>query len=151
MKPDHEQVPKPRRSLGGRPRLITVEKVQAIGDLIALGLTEEQACLAEGVNPATFGPACCRNEGFRNALKAKQAEFLAKAVRLIAAGTTGWQGLAWLLERRHKPQFSRSETPQGHSPASAQMIATELLSTLAEAAQQNPLLVPPKGKGIRGS
>lgn len=135
----------------GRPPILTLERVQAVGELIALGLTEEQACMAEGINPETFGPACCRNGEFRNALKEKQAEFLANAVRHIAAGATGWQGRAWLLERRHKPQFSRSETFQRQSPVSAQMSASELLSTLAWAAQQNPLLVPPKGKGARGS
>jgi len=136
---------------GGRPPIVTLEKVQAIGDLIALGLTEDQACRAEGVNPATFGPACCRNEGFRNALKEKQAEFLAKAVRHIAAGATGWQGMAWLLERRHKPQFSRSETLPCQSIAATQALPIEFLNSLAEAAQQNPFLVPPKGKGTRGS
>lgn len=130
----------------GRPTTLTLEKVVAVGELIALGLTEDQACRAEKVNPATFGPACCNNPIFSNALKDAQAVFLADAVRSIYSGVIGWQGKAWILERRHKSQFARIENTHGQPPASNTAIAAEVLSALAEAAQSNPLLVPIRQK-----
>lgn len=137
---------KTAKGKGGRPPTLTLEKVKAVGDLIAMGLTEEQACRAEGVNPSTFGPACSRNPEFGNALKDAQAHFLKSAVRLIASGVQGWQGTAWLLERRHKAQFARVENTHGQSTATAANVAAEILSALAEAAQANPMLVPIRQK-----
>ena len=38
----------------GRPAIITLELVEQIGQLIAKGMTEEQACLRVGVNLNSF-------------------------------------------------------------------------------------------------
>lgn len=114
----------------GRPPKITLPIVQKIGEWIALGMTEEQACCKEGVNLRTFQSAKEKEE-FSAPIKKAQAEFLARALTAIAdggepdvvtvRGTGGipiskvvgrkpWTGLAWILERRHKPQFNRTET-----------------------------------------
>lgn len=135
-----------KKSRGGRPPVVTLDKVIIIGQLIALGLTEDQACRAEKVNPATFGPAVSRNPEFRNALKDAQSVFLAQAVRHIYSGITGWQGAAWILERRHKSQFARIENTHGQTAQNNAAVAGEILSALAEAAQSNPLLVPIRQK-----
>src|SRR5262245_2676460 len=113
---------KSTRNRFGRPPIITPEVVEAIGKNIALGLTEEMACTLADVNPQTFGPAVCRNPELKEILKIAQARFQLAALRTIAAGgeiielrdsegrirkvARPWQGLAWILERRHKAQFS---------------------------------------------
>ena len=53
--------------------------------------------------------ARCRNADFEEAIKKGMALFMDKALDKIAAGLAGWQGCAWILERRHKPQFSRTD------------------------------------------
>jgi hypothetical protein len=98
-----------RRSKGGRPAKITMAVVEAVGKSIALGMTEEQACLGEGVNPVSFHSATMRKPEFATAIKRAQVEFLKVALPKIAAGKD-WYGLAWLLERRHGSQFRRTDT-----------------------------------------
>lgn len=92
----------------GRPRTITLELVEQVGNLIARGLTEEQACLRVGINHCSFRTARSRNPEFETAIKLAQAAFLDQATDSIAKGGRGWQGLAWLLERRHGDQFRRT-------------------------------------------
>jgi len=92
----------------GRPAIITLAIVEQIGQLIAKGMTEEQACLRVGVNLNSFRTARQRNPEFELAVKLAQANFLDQAIDIIAKGGRGWQGLAWLLERRHGEQFRRN-------------------------------------------
>jgi hypothetical protein len=82
--------------------------VEAVGKWIAIGMTEEQACLAEEVNPVSFHSATMRKPEFATAIKRAQVEFLKVALPKIAAGKD-WYGLAWLLERRHGSQFRRTD------------------------------------------
>lgn len=91
----------------GRPAKITLAVVERIGRLIAKGLTEEQACLRIGINHSSFRTARHRNAEFETAIKKAQAEYLDESLDRIAEGVRGWQGRAWILERRHKPQFTR--------------------------------------------
>ena len=92
----------------GRPATLTLELVQKIARLIAKGMTEDQACLRVGVNHATLRTAKHRNPEFETALKEAQAEYLDESLDVIGRGSKGWQGRAWILERRHGEQFRRN-------------------------------------------
>ncbi len=115
------EVKKPKRKVG-RPAKVTLDMMAAIAEDIAFGLTEEQACFGR-VNLETFRSAKRRDE-FSQPIKEAQSKFLRRAVRAIAEGgehqvigegekatviRKPWQGMAWLLERRYKPQFNRTE------------------------------------------
>jgi hypothetical protein len=89
--------------------VLNLELVTKIGQSIARGLTEEQACMAHKVKLDTFRKACQRNEEYGEALQIARSLFLEDATTRIYAGTSGWQGAAWILERRHKAQFARTE------------------------------------------
>jgi hypothetical protein len=78
--------------------------------LIAKGMTEEQACLRVGINHSSLRTAKHRNPEFETAIKKGQADFLDEALDMIAKGGRGWQGLAWILERRHGDQFRRNSS-----------------------------------------
>jgi len=101
-------VEQPPKRGPGRPAMITLALIQQVGQLIAKGLTEEQACLRVGINLASFRTARSRNPEFEAAIKQAKADFLDQAIDTIAKGGRGWQGLAWLLERRHGDQFRRN-------------------------------------------
>jgi hypothetical protein len=107
-------MPKPPKARKpGRPAsVITLAVVHAIGLEIARGLTIEQACLnmSPVVSPASLRSACKRNPRLSLEMEKAKAIFLAKATASIFAGERGWQGKAWILERRHRQQFSRNET-----------------------------------------
>jgi hypothetical protein len=92
----------------GRPAIITLALIEQVGALIARGLTEEQGCLRVGINYCSFRTARSRNPEFESAIKQAKADFLDQAIDTIAKGGRGWQGLAWLLERRHADQFRRT-------------------------------------------
>src|ERR1700674_1836419 len=94
----------------GRPARITLAVVKKIGRLIAKGLTEEQACLRVGANHSSLRTARHRNTDFETAIKRAQVEYLDESLDRIGDGVRGWQGRAWILERRHKPQFNRTES-----------------------------------------
>ena len=103
-----DQLAEPAKRGPGRPAIITLEIAQQVGRLIAKGLTEEQACTRIGINLASFRTARHRNAQFETAIKEAHADFLDLATDTIAKGGRGWQGLAWLLERRHGEQFRRN-------------------------------------------
>jgi len=92
----------------GRPATITLEIAKEVGRFMARGLTEEQACRRLRVNHGSFRTAKHPNAEFDTVLKEAHADFLDHATDAIAKGARGWQGLAWLLERRHGDQFRRN-------------------------------------------
>lgn len=109
---------------GGRPAKITASVVEEVCEHMALGVPEEYACALVGVNPATFGPAVCRNPEFKAIKLRHDAKFMSDSLRVIKEGgervtvetTEGpsekvlpWTGRAWILERRYKPHFNKSE------------------------------------------
>lgn len=113
------------KNKGGRPAKLTLALVEEIGDCIALGMTEEQACLLVGVSYKSFKSAQTRKPEFAVAIKERQAVFLDEALKAIRGGIQGWQGRAWILERRHKPQFNRTDThavtdPEGKAAFTAE-------------------------------
>lgn len=137
---------KPRKRKTGRPAKITLAAVRAVGHLIALGMTEEQACLAEALNHGSFRSAVHRKPTFATAIKSEHAQFLRRALTAIADGgevsTLGggsrapWTGLAWILERRHKPQFNRTEAAVLAIAAGGAVLTPEQMVELERLAKQ---------------
>ncbi len=114
------RTPEPVAKRGrGRPATITLDLIQKVGTLIARGLTEEQACLRVGINHHSFRTARQRNPEFELAIKRAQADFLDSATESISKGARGWQGLAWILERRHGDQFRRNTGVEVSGPLAA--------------------------------
>jgi len=127
--------------------------VVKIGGLIALGATEEQACLAQNppVNLESFRTARKRNPEFELPIKKAQADFLARALPTIANGgeveewvsggkvvwrVKPWTGLAWILERRHKPQFNRTDTHAVTDEKGAPFLTDEDMKELSKTAKE---------------
>jgi hypothetical protein len=103
----------------GRPATITLALVQDVARLIAKGMTEEQACIRVGINHASFRTAKSRNPEFESAIKEAHANYLDESLDIIGKGGRGWQGRAWILERRHGDQFRRNSALElsGHLAA----------------------------------
>jgi len=101
--------PSKRGRLGeGRPRAVTLDTVRKVSLSIARGLTEEQACGAHGVSWDTYRHAKVANPEYRHVQQKLTLAWLNKAVERCEKGQPGWQGTAWLLERRYGPQFRRT-------------------------------------------
>lgn len=119
----------PAKNKGGRPPVITRKVVERVSELMALGMPEEDACALAGVNPETFGPAVSRKPEFKALHRVNKAKFMERALLAIANGgemhavadvdkdgneitrmeRVPWTGLAWILERRHKPYFNKRD------------------------------------------
>lgn len=137
----------PRR---GRPPKITIKEVRAIGELMALGVPEAYACELHGVNPETFGPAVSRKPEFKRAMMVHHAQFMAESLKIIKEGgevlrtaegaddsgkqvfkdrIVPWTGRAWILERRYKPHFNKTEVHkpgEGKNESGGLMTAEEM-------------------------
>lgn len=126
-----------RTNKGGRPPVVTLAKVEEIGEHMANGMPEHYACLLCGVNPETFPSAVSRKPEFRRALDIHHARFMQESLHFIKAGgervslITGqdkeggnivtekilpWTGRAWILERRYKPHFNRTDVVKVPGP-----------------------------------
>jgi hypothetical protein len=119
---------KKRKLANGRPAKITAKVVEEIGAMMALGVPEDYACALHGINPATFGPAVSRSEAFKNIMRVHHARFMAESLQIIKEGgeriqiateqgftekIMPWSGRAWILERRYKPHFTRTDILKG--------------------------------------
>lgn len=114
----------------GRPAVITLAVVEQVGELMALGVPEEYACALAGVKAETFGPAVSRKAAFKAAMVKHHARFMEESLRRIRDGgeivqradgvgkdgepvyreeRVPWTGRAWILERRYKPHFNRTD------------------------------------------
>jgi len=85
----------------GRPATITLPIVQHIGQLIAKGMTEEQACMRVGINHCSFRTARSRTPEFESAIKQAQADYMDESLDIVGQGKPGWQGRA----RATGPEF----------------------------------------------
>lgn len=106
---------KPYRKRVGRPSMVftptvwTEAKVQEIADNIGMGLTGALACAAcnPPVSLASFEQAMVRHPHYADMVLVARAKFAQAALRDIRMGAQGWQGAAWILERRHGVEFRR--------------------------------------------
>lgn len=96
-----------KRRKVGRPARITLSVVREIARKVAKGLTVEQSCLCAGVKLDAYERAMSRHPEFVGAHKKGMAAFVDAAMDRIMCGVPGWQGTAWILERRHHGQFAR--------------------------------------------
>ncbi len=108
-----------RKRRPGRPAKVTLAQIEQIGQDIALGLTEEQACVRQRVNLNSFRTAKRRNPAFESVIQIARADFAYQALKDIREGKRGWQGAAWILERRHQPQFARAYVAVPQDPTAA--------------------------------
>jgi len=121
------------KAKGGRPRKITREVVEEVGSYMADGIPQEYACALVGVNSDTFGPVVSRTPEFKEIMLLKHARYMARAMKAIKEGgeivpvvneegkpvladngapavrIRPWTGFAWVLERRYKPHFNKTE------------------------------------------
>lgn len=88
--------------------MITLALARQLGAKIGKGMPEEFACHLLGIKYPAWLKAKERHPEFVEAVKGQQAIFMDTALDGIQAGLPGWQGLAWILERRHKPHFDRT-------------------------------------------
>lgn len=93
----------------GRKRHVTLAVVQRVADRIAVGLTLELACEAEGdpvINVDSFHKALERHPEFVHPYHAAKADFLEWACeRLVHSHEMG--NLRWFLERRYSDLFGK--------------------------------------------
>lgn len=94
------------------PEVFTEEIVHAIAEKIALGMTEKQACQATNppVSHLSLSVIKTKRPLIQETIEIAQARFMEDALRTIRSGVPGWQGSAWILERRHKAQFQKTPT-----------------------------------------
>lgn len=158
MKPNRQspianrQSPGAKRKSAGRPAKITAAVVERVAETMSYGVPEEYACELHGVNAATFGPAVSRNEAFKAIKKRWDARFIERACKGIAQGgevekfvnaegeerdvRKPWQGLAWLLERRYKPHFNRTDQHALTAPGGEPVLSEEAMADLSRIARE---------------
>jgi hypothetical protein len=113
--------PKPRR---GRPPKVLDPKVKKkLLSAIARGMSHEQCCDLARIDPETFRRWMRWGaEGqepyatFCGDLKVAEAEGIYRRLERIEAGTQGWQGAAWINERRYPHHFGRLERIEHSGP-----------------------------------
>lgn len=162
-KKKRSNTPKPLvKNKGGRPAVITAAVVDEVCGHMALGVPEEYACAMVGVNPATFGPAVSRSEVFKAISRGHHAKFMAESLGFIKQGgeritlksgedkdgndifvdkVLPWQGRAWILERRYKPHFNRTEVvkPQQGPGEGGGLMTEQDMADLEKAMKQQIL------------
>lgn len=92
--------------------VFTDEVVFAIAEKVGIGMTEKQACQAMNppVSHLSLSVVKTKRPWIQETIEIAQARFLEESLRVIGSGVPGWQGRAWILERRHKAQFQKTPT-----------------------------------------
>lgn len=119
----------------GRPTKCTPEIIEKAAEYLQAGATIRIVCDALLINQSTYYDWMSRGEAgeepFRTfSERAKQAssEGALSCLRYAASGEKGWQGPAWLLERRHgyyktEVQEVRAAAPGGYDTSTPEGIA----------------------------
>lgn len=96
-----------RRRKVGRPALVTLAVVEAVGAKVAQGMPVRAACHAQTppVNYDSFQSARRRNAEFALVIEQAQADFMFAALQAISVDGPGSGGYRWILERRHAEDF----------------------------------------------
>lgn len=97
------------RDVGGRPSKFTNDLLEKLAEAIASGMPDKFACERVGITEDTLGDWRRSKPGFSVYLDAARAERMLKRINRIDVGETGWQGTAWILERRWGEHFARPE------------------------------------------
>lgn len=88
---------------------ITGEHILTVANDVANGSTLKQACLGH-IPPISVKAmeSKLRTRGaYKKLYEIGQARYVLSATKDISNGVQGWQGRAWILERRHGSQFQR--------------------------------------------
>lgn len=94
-----------------KPVIFTPELIQKIADNIGLGMPAHLACaeVDPPVKLASFDQQLIQHEEYREIVTRAQAKWCKRALINISSGVQGWQGDAWILERRHAGYFRRTD------------------------------------------
>jgi hypothetical protein len=101
---DTLDVPRP-----GRPSKQTADLVERLKDAIGLGMPLNRAARAVGIGRTTLF-RWLEAPDFRDDLKGAQAAGELALLGRVRDGAPGWQGSAWLLERRYERWRKKDET-----------------------------------------
>lgn len=88
--------------------MITDEILAAIAEDIGRGATHDQAAMNSGIKPETLDTFLKTHPDKRLVVQTAQSRFVCESLKVVAGGDSGWQGRAWIMERRHKAQFCRT-------------------------------------------
>lgn len=91
--------PEDKLKVGAPSKLTPQMQIDIIHDL-KKGLYVESICPAYGIDVTTFYRWLRTRPEFRQAIKMAEAELQGACLGTIASGTEGWQGSAWIMERR---------------------------------------------------
>lgn len=96
---------------GGRPSKCTLQLIEVLAKAISDGLPDRFACDVAGISNDTLvewrkDPL---NDQFSAIVKQAEAERMRKRLLRIEEGLPGWQGSAWVLERKYPEHFARPE------------------------------------------
>lgn len=120
----------------GRPVTITVAVAETIGRNVARGMTVEQACIFARVKPDSYDHAVQQRPAIFTAHQKAFTTFIDRALADIRAGKKGWQGAAWILERRHGVQFRLQQRVELDGKLEACGISEDDWKRLRRAAQE---------------
>jgi hypothetical protein len=94
---------------GGRPTKKTPELIAKLTHALAVGLPDEEACALVMIERCTLDAWRNEDDQFSYMLKSARAQKMVNRIGRIDDGEPGWQGSAWMLERRYPQHFSRPE------------------------------------------
>lgn len=91
--------------------VFTEEAVRKVAECIAIGMPERLACSIQKppIKIECWDVAKNRYERIREIVWEAQGRFMHAALEDIRSGKLGWQGAAWILERRHRVDFSKND------------------------------------------
>ncbi len=95
----------------GRPTVRTPELERELLQLIASAVPIRYAAQAVGISYETARRWRRDDAEFRAALERAIGGAITVHLARVAEGATGWQGAAWILERRWPKHFARRDAP----------------------------------------
>jgi transposase len=90
----------------GRPSKLTPELTAAIASDVEAGLFAEASCEAHGIGTTTYHRWMAENHAFRAIIKASERRIQHTCLSRIKEGGEGWQGSAWIMERRFPKRWA---------------------------------------------
>jgi hypothetical protein len=83
----------------------TMEKLRAIAEDIAAGLTDKEAAWNAEIHPDTYYEWCKTIPAFTPMIERAKARRLKRRLQIIEQGLPGWQSAAWLVSKTRPEQF----------------------------------------------